>query len=117
LKNLNAAKALAKKAGHSEIRHQDYVAAVGTKLHPAVPTEPVTYQKSMDFIAKRIYTKLSDAQQEVWMQEQENVRQLFISMLRDEGEGIRNIKLDDFIEKFNLIHLNVKGKALTSSQK
>jgi hypothetical protein len=131
-RNLNKAKKLAAKAGQSAIRHQDFVEAADVKLHPGVPIAPVTYQRSIDFIAERLYDKLTAQEQEasgkvygkldaeqakVWAQEQENVRKLIATLVNDEGQGIQVLQLDSFIEKFDEIQLKVTGKPLTHAQK
>lgn len=117
LQNLNKAKALAAQEGRKEVSHQDFVKAAGTELHPAVPTVPVTYQKTMDVIFNRIYDKkLTSEQKKIWIQKQPELHQLIANMVMDESNKKKTIKLDYFIKQFQSIHETVTRKPLSSRQ-
>jgi|GEM_PF-4095906 len=132
LRHLNAAKALAAKEGRAEVLHQDVVKAAEGELHRAVPTTPVTYQVSMDAISQRLYGMLSPEQQKasgrvypkltqeqeiIWRQEQSRLGQWIAERVKQERLGVKNIALNDVIEKLNTVHETVTGKRLTEAEK
>lgn len=117
LKHLNDAKELAAKKGRKDIRHQDFIAVVGSQLHPAVPKASITYQKTMEAIAEKIYGKLTPAQKKKWLAEQGNVRQLIATMMKQEADGQKVLTLDEFIDEFESIHFRIIGSPLTDVQR
>lgn len=116
LKNLNAAKELAGKEGR-EILHEDFLKVAGKELHPAVPKAPVTYQKTLDAIAERLFGTLTPDQEKQWLVEQDQVRKLIAETIKDEYGGAKVITLDDFIQKIEPLYLKMTGKALSPAQR
>lgn len=117
IKHLNDAKELAATKGRKDIRHQDFLDVVGSQLHPAVPKAAVTYKKTIDVIAERIYGKMNPAQQKKWLVEQDEIRQFIATMMKHEADGDKVVTLDEFIDQFASIHLKITGTVLTEVQR
>lgn len=110
LAHLNAAKKAAALDRRTHILHQDFMAATGDSLHPAVPTSPITYQEIVDEINKRLGSTLDDDQRE-------EVRQAIVKLAQQEMQGAKLITLTDIVDAVEKVHLKAKEKLLTRQQK
>lgn len=117
VKNLLAANALAASNGRKEFNFQDFVTAVGSGLHPAVPVSPLNYQHTIDAIKARIYQHLPPAQEAVWHEQQNQLREAIAHLIESEKKGTKVIQNDDIIQIMDEINSKVKGQPLTKGQR
>jgi hypothetical protein len=117
VKNLLAANALAASNGRKEFNYQDFIAAAGSGLHPAVPVSPLDYQQTIDAIKARIYPYLSPAQEEEWRQQQNHLREAIAHLVELEKKGTQVMQNDDIIQIMDDINHKVKGQPLTKGQR
>lgn len=122
LENMNQATKLAKEraaklGGRAEVLHQDFVEAAGKKLHAAVPTEQVTYQKTIDLIGSRIYGRLKPDQRPLWLAEQANLRAAIARLVKEENQGIGILTMDKIIAEIDKINVKITGSPLSKEKK
>lgn len=111
-RNLNVAKKLAEGEERTTLLHRDFVAAAGKNLHPAVPVEQVTYQKTIDAIGSKIYGRLPPDQNKKWKAEQANLRNVLIGLAKEESKGQIVLSIDDLIRAVDKINMTVTGVSL-----
>lgn len=130
LKNINEAKKIAAADGRSKMLHQDFLEAMGDKLHPAVLRESANYQQSLDYIAHSLfvpleqqkangqtYVILNPEQQTKWDEQQENLRSTIIRFVKREKRNREVIDIQELVAKINEIYIEVTGVALNDDQK
>lgn len=111
--NLNQAKKVAVDQGRSEILHQDFVAAAGNQLHPAVPTKGVNLDESIKLITDEICKQLSTEEKNKWQAEQDNLSKELQRLVSEENNLKGVMSIDDVIGEVAKIYLKVKGVLLT----
>jgi hypothetical protein len=116
LKNLNVAKENAARENRP-LLHQDFVKAAGDKLHAGVPKTPLTYQNTIDMINSKIVGSMNPEQKAKWLQEEGNLRQAIVHLIKEDKQGLRVVSVKDIINEIDKIHTKVTGIRLTKEQR
>lgn len=112
LKNLNEAKKLAAESGRKTILHEDFVAAAGKKLHPAVPVEAVTFEKTIEMISRKIYGRLPPDQFRKWEAEQAALRAALTRLAEEDRTAKTVLSIQSLIREVETINVRVTGGSL-----
>lgn len=117
LKNLNAAKELAAQDKRKDIQYQDFVKATGNQLHAGMATAAPNYQETLEAIGQRLFPSPTAKEKALWEKEKVSVIKLIRSMVKDEKQGVKVIRIEEFITNFAPIYKRVTGRVLTPVQR
>lgn len=82
------------------------------KLHPAVPTAPVTYDASIRLIMTRLYGEnLSPLAIKI-----EDMRNMIDKFIADEAKGVKIITMQELLDEINKLHATKNGPPLSAEQ-
>lgn len=99
----------------------DYVRQMGNTLHPAVPTRPILYEKSIAVIKARLYgaadEELAGEEQERWAQMEKELPFILAKQTHKEISGQRVNSLDDVVNAIKECYRHTHGgMELTAEQ-
>lgn len=115
IKTLNQAKEIAGKNGKTAIQYEDFIAAAGDKLHPAVSKKGVDYQRTIDLIFERL--DLDDASTAKLRESQKEIRSILIRMVDEENTGKKNLSTKAIIAEIDRMMIGATGGGLTQEMR